>query len=116
MSETEVLHQVRAALMATGRVSLWRNNAGGELVLPERGPRRFVHYGLGLGSPDLVGFLRGPSARFVGFEVKAPGGRLSKQQRLWHAAAHDGGAFVAVVHSPDEALAALDRALSGGVS
>lgn len=117
MTEREVLHAVRAALVGTGCLLLWRNNTGGELV--EGGDastrRRFVHYGLGKGSPDLVGMLR-VNGRFVGFEVKRPGEGPTKDQQLWHAVARKAGAFVAVVHSVDEALDALKRAIAGDVS
>ena len=57
------------------------------------------------GDPDLTGCLRG---RHFEFEVKAPGGRLTRIQSVrleeWRAA----GALVGVVHSPAEALAALE--------
>ena len=56
------------------------------------------------GDPDLTCCYRG---RHFELEVKAPGGRLTRIQEVrleeWRAA----GAVVGVVHSPDEALAAL---------
>jgi hypothetical protein len=109
-TEAPILHAVRAALLSDGRVMLWRNNTGGELVTPERGSRRFIKYGLGRGSADLVGLLR-PSGRFCAFEVKAPKGRVSHEQELWGAAVQRAGGFYAIVRSVDDALAALARAL-----
>ena len=64
MKETPIMHAVRAALTATGRVSIWRNNVGVDTT-------RGVRYGLGVGSPDLVGLLR-PEGRMLGIEVKTP--------------------------------------------
>lgn len=105
MTETDLLHRIREALVETGHVMLFRNNVGFDR-------ERRVKYGLGLGSPDLVGLLR-PSGRLCGFEVKTPIGRVSKEQNLWHAAARSAGGFVAVVRSVDDAMLALHRALSG---
>ena len=48
--------------------------------------------------------------RFVGTEVKAPGGRVSDDQRLWHAAARNHGALIAVCDNVADAVAALERA------
>lgn len=107
MTETEILFAVRSALVGSGLVRLRRNNVGFDR-------ERRVHYGAGLGSPDLLGWLVG-SGRTIGFEVKSPKGRLSKEQRLWIDDARATGPFVAVVRSADEAIAALERAIRGGV-
>lgn len=116
MSETEVLQEVRAALASTGRVLIWRNNTGADLVEAKgRRPARFIRYGLGVGSADLVGLLRG-TARFVAFEVKAPGERLRQEQAWWAEAVRTAGGFYAVVYSVDQALSALDRAFAGEAS
>ena len=110
MSETdEVLAPVRAALVRTGKVLLWRNNTG-----VARYEDAKVVYGLGKGSPDLVGMLRG-SGRLFAIEVKSARGRVSNHQAQWHAVVRSAGGFVAVVRSVDEALEALVRALAGGV-
>ena len=107
MTETDLLFAIRQALVATGHVMLFRNNVGFDR-------ERKVKYGLGLGSPDLVGLLR-PTGRLCGFEVKTPIGRVSKDQKLWHAAARASGGFVAIVRSADEALEALTRARNGAL-
>lgn len=105
MSEAAIQHAIRAAVVRTGRATLWRNSVGFDR-------ERNVKYGLGLGSPDLVGCLF-PSGRLFALEVKTPTGRVSPDQKLWHGAARKLGAFVAVVRSVDEALAALERAHNG---
>lgn len=105
MTETTLMFEIRHALVSTSRVMLWRSNTGFDR-------ERKVHYGLGLGGPDLVGLLVG-SGRFVGFEIKTPTGSLSSNQRAWHAAVRANGGFVAVVRCVDGALEALARAESG---
>lgn len=66
--------------------------------------RNRVTVGLGVGSPDIVGCYQG---RAFGWELKAPGGRLSPEQERWHAAARGRGLRVDVVRSAEEAAAAL---------
>jgi hypothetical protein len=99
MSETQLMTAIRDACLATGRCRLFRNNSG---KLPDRNGR-WITYGLGLGSPDLVGFLV-PSGRFLGLEVKVPGKKPTPEQVAWHRAASEAGALVAVVTSVAEAL------------
>lgn len=101
-SETALMMQIRDALLATGRVLLWRNNTG---RLQDR-TGRWVQYGLGLGSPDLVGILR-PSGQLLAVEVKMPGKKPESHQEAWHRAARDAGAIVIVAHSVEEALGGL---------
>ena len=101
---TVTMGEIHRAIVATGRALLWRNNAG----VATYGAAR-VRYGLGLGSPDLVGVLVG-SGRGFALEVKTGSGRLSPEQRAWHRAWSRAGAYVACVHSADEALAALEIA------
>jgi hypothetical protein len=112
MSESVILHAVRAALLSDGRVMLWRNNTGADTVEAKHTmPRRFIRYGLGKGSADLVGLVRG-SARFVTFEIKSEHGRVSREQQLWGTAVRAAGGFYAVVRSVEEALRALEEACS----
>jgi hypothetical protein len=56
------------------------------------------------GDPDLTGCYRG---RHFEFEVKAPGGRLSRIQEIRLEEWRNAGAIAAVVHNATEALAAL---------
>ena len=69
--------------------------------------RHRVTYGLGVGSPDLVGAIAGT---FVGLELKSDTGRISPEQTQWHAAARARGALVEVVRSVDEAREVIARA------
>ncbi|GHT78535.1 hypothetical protein FACS1894130_05290 [Spirochaetia bacterium] len=52
----------------------WNNPTGAVRVAPDR----WLHFGK-KGSADLLGCL--PGGRFLAVEVKAPGGRLSPEQR-----------------------------------
>lgn len=108
--ETPIMREIRAALLKTGRVQIWRNNCGVATY-----GRAKVPYGLGLGSADLIGILKG-SGRFFAVEVKTPDGELKPDQRSWHASVRASGGFVCVARSVADALAALERAECGGVA
>lgn len=69
--------------------------------------RHRVTYGLGDGSPDLVGHYRG---LFLPWELKSKTGRLRKDQREWHAAELAKGAAPEIIRSVDDGWAALERA------
>lgn len=56
------------------------------------------------GDPDLTGCYRG---RHFELEVKASGGRVSRIQEVRLEEWRKAGAIIAVVHSAEEALAAL---------
>lgn len=68
-------------------------------------------FGLGEGSPDLVGAVDG---RFLCLEVKKPGEKPEAHQARLHAAWRSLQIFVAVVTSPEEAHAAIERCRRGG--
>ena len=57
-------------------------------------------YGLGVGSPDLVGIGRG--GRFVGLELKVDH-IVTPEQLQWHEAARARGAKVEIVRSVEDA-------------
>lgn len=99
----ELTHPIRAAVNVVPGVRVWRNNAGWD-------QRINVLYGLGLGAPDLVGMCDG---RFFSLEVKWPGEKPNPDQLRWHDTARRLGGFVAVVHSVDEAMAAIVRCRAG---
>ena len=113
-SESPIMFAVRAALVRSGHWHGWRNNSG---KLTPSGSRVPISFGLGVGSPDLIGFLTtGPHrGRFTAFEVKSGVGRVSREQKAWIESARNDGAAVFVVRSEAEALDALTRALRGGV-
>ena len=123
-SETELSSAVREALNLQPGVRVRRNNSGRLQDL--RG--RWVAFGQGLGSPDLMGavtmlaaVVRDASpllprriARCFHVEIKLPGKEATTDQLAWHAEARSRGEFVAVVRSVAEALAALERCRRGG--
>lgn len=92
-SESDVLRETLALLETIPRSRWHRNNVG---MMKTRG--RFVRYGLGVGSPDIVGCVNG---RFVGVECKAPGKALEPEQVAW---AREWQAIGAVVVWGDDAL------------
>lgn len=118
------MFDIRPALAS--RILVHRNNVA--LARPMRGqslgpPTR---YGLGVGSPDLVGCVPvhalivpagTPGAvllgRYAGFESKIGSGRPTADQRAWHDVARRFGAFVAVVRSEADAVEALERCRRG---
>lgn len=67
-------------------------------------------FGLGEGTPDLVGSVDG---RFCGWELKVPGKQPKPHQDAVHRAWRAQGVFVAVVHSEDEFEASIARARAG---
>lgn len=111
MKEPQIQDAVRLALGKVNDLVLWRNNVG---VAQHWNGREVetVKYGLANGSADLVGLLA-PSGRWVALEVKAPKGRTTDEQGRWLALVRKMGGFACVVHSVEEALAALDRARTG---
>ncbi len=101
MSETALMLAIREAVCALGH-PCWRNNVG--KLQDARG--RWVTYGLGIGSPDLIGIVR-PTGRMLCIEVKVPGKDPEPHQECWHRAARAAGALVIVAHSVEEAIDGL---------
>lgn len=116
---------VQAAIVsAVGRlpgVRVVRNNVG--TIEDSRGIP--VTFGLGEGSPDLVGVitLGGPESAIrelahlepialaFGIEVKQPGRYATRTQRGWHHVARRRGMPVGVARSPDDAVAFVTELL-----
>jgi hypothetical protein len=103
---------------------MWRNSAA---VVRSGG--RFYKGGLGNGSADLVGLLQirframigelpAPITLglFVALEVKMPSEKPTPDQAGWLACVQDAGGFACVVHSVEEAVAAIARARAGAAS
>lgn len=109
MRESTISSLIRKAIARDGRALVTRNNVG--VLRDERGVP--VRYGLGIGSPDLVGLLTATGRVFC-LEVKQPGKKATTHQLAWARACRARGGFCATVHSAEEAMAALDRALKGG--
>ena len=99
-SEGDVKHAIRVALGKLGWVSIYNNPVG--VGFTKDGDR--ITYGLSVGSPDLVGFIRG-SGKFLGIEVKTTSGRASDDQKKWLKYASESGCVVGICRSPEEALA-----------
>jgi hypothetical protein len=107
--ESKIQNEIELALGALPGVLLLRNNCG-VATFPDRAGRpRKVRYGLGEGSPDLV-LILAPGGNVVALEVKRPGERPEPAQERCHAAWRTFGAHVEVVHSVEEARAALENA------
>lgn len=100
MSENDIKHSIRVALGKLGWVSIYNNPVG--VGFTKDGDR--ITYGLSVGSPDLVGFIRG-SGKFLGVEVKTKSGRVSDDQRKWLDYATASGCIVGVARSPEDAIA-----------
>ena len=111
--ESEVQRQIEAAIGAEPDFLLLRNSVGLAAHFDDKSGKTWrVPYGLGTGSPDLVGMLRvGPClSAWVAIEVKCPGEEAEPHQAVVHDQWRAFGALVYVVHSPDEARMALATA------
>ncbi len=134
VSEAEVEREVLLATAKVPGLTLLRNEVGFghphvikhllQAALKPWGPecvatalsvlqRNTITWGLGEGSPDLVG-AAGPGRRGGGLELKRPvGGVVSPAQQRFHSAMRARGLFVAVVCSGAEAEAAVARWAAG---
>ena len=109
--ETDLLSALVSLLNASGRCQVWKNKTGA-LRATGRGGRSYpMRFGLGVGGAELVGLLR--HGRFFSLEPQALP-KQSDKQRAWQAVVEAHGGFYAVVRSIPEALAALERAETGG--
>lgn len=100
-AETALTRNIRLAVNRTGRARIVRNNVGVDST-------RGVRYGLGNGSPDLCGALRGGRAFCI--EVKTRTGRLRPEQEAWWRSARQWGVLGGVARSVEEALTLLTEA------
>jgi len=113
MSEGEILDAIRVALNQRTGVIVFRNNVGVANHWNQKTERvEVVRYGLAVGSSDLIGIVGG---RFMALEVKTPKGRVTPEQALFQRLVRSMGGFACVVRSVEEAEAAVERALAGGV-
>ena len=109
--ESEVQRRILAEIGAEPDFCVFRNHVGVAKFYDDEGKMRVQHFGLLRGSPDLVGMLRvGHIAAWVALEIKCPGEDAEPHQAVVHDQWRAFGALVYVVHSPDEARAALDDA------
>lgn len=113
MRESDIQNAVRSALNRDGRVRLLRNSVGVHVcVCKQCGFRdKFaIRFGMGVGSPDLLGIIRG--GRVFGQEVKVPGRGLDPEQEAWWAAARKWGVLGGVTHSVEESRIHLEQAIA----
>jgi hypothetical protein len=114
----ELTRPIEAALNAMPGVRVVRNNVG----TLEWAPGKRLTYGLGLGSADLVGICRVAVTRddawwhigrVFALEIKRPGQKLRPDQEKWSRVVRSLGGFCCVVHSVEEAIAAVARCRAG---
>ena len=106
--ESEIQRQILAAIGSEWDYLVLKNSVGVAQHYAADGKSWKVPYGLGVGSPDLVGILA-PLGRWLCFEVKCPGEEATKEQEIVHSIWRGFGAFVFVVHSVEETRAALKQ-------
>lgn len=104
MKEGNIMREIQNELSRSGRCVLTRNSCGFD-------PANNVTYGLGVGSPDLVGVLI-PSGVAFCIEVKTPKGRASKEQIAWWRAWGKRGVRGGFANSVAQAMALLNEATS----
>src|SRR5882672_4792967 len=120
-TETALTREIMVALNRLPGVRVFRNNTG---ALPDR-TGRIVYYGLGTGSPDLVGWKVMSLAKavggvavwydqavFLGIEVKVPGKmkahpEILENQDTWRDMIQNAGGLYFRVTSVGDAIAAL---------
>jgi hypothetical protein len=100
MSETALSKSIRKGLAAIGVWTI-RVQSGVIEAIPYKGKRRFIHCAEP-GTPDIF-----CPTLSLWLEVKTPKGRLTPEQKKWHARAQREGIRVAVVHSLAEAIEAV---------
>lgn len=113
--EKQVQREIEAEIGAEPDLLLIKNSNGVAKYYGDDGKQYVVPYGLGTGSPDLVGILRVAVAGLVVgvwfcLEVKPAEGELEPEQDKCHAIWRSFGAFVETARSGREARAALERA------
>jgi len=117
--ESNIVREILETLGAEADLVLFRNSVGrAPMVDMNSGKAYHITFGLGVGSPDIVGILRKEvNGKTVGawfcLEVKRPGAGPSAEQQNCAKVWRWFGAFVETVHSAAEARDALARAREG---
>lgn len=86
LTEKEITQQIRQVLKLC-RIKHWKAWGG---PMSEKG------------IPDIIGIL--PGGRFLGIEIKRPGGRVSPEQAKWIQNINDSGGIAFVAYSVDEVV------------
>lgn len=111
MTESQLLRQIQLDL-STGHDRLWRNNVG--RLMDVRGT--YVHYGLCVGSGDLIGLhsivitdrmVGRRIAVFASVEGKSEHGRATKEQLAWIHTINSLGGLAGIARTVDEARGIL---------
>lgn len=110
MTEAQILRAILKRLGTEPDLRIFRNTVG----FTKEGSRS-IAYGLGKGSPDLVGILA-PHGRWFALEVKSATGTLRKEQRVWLGMIRALGGHAAVVRSVEDAVYELNVARISGNS
>ncbi len=98
--ERRIMAEILKACGSLPGVILWRNTVGYD-------KERKIHYGLCVGSADLVGLVDG---QFIGLEVKSATGSPTPEQQDWIAAVNAFGGTAAIVRSAAAAMAVIEDA------
>jgi len=100
LKETEILQLVRLAASKMGATT-FRNNTG----MLKNKDGAYVRYGLCEGSSDLIGWTS--EGKFLALEIKRPNKHATPEQERFLKAVCKAGGIGAVVHSEEEAIAAI---------
>jgi hypothetical protein len=98
MKESVVQAQITQYLLLKG-IFHYRNNSGGF----RDGNNHFYRFGA-VGSPDIICVVEG---RFIGVEVKAPGGKQSDNQISFQKRLEGAGGKYLLAHSLEDVIAGL---------
>lgn len=96
MSETDLVSAILEALRLEPGVVAWRNNVGAM-----RSATRYIRFGLGTGSADIIGIVR--PGKFLALECKTEKGKASLDQATWRYVVEDHGGIYGLVRSVAEA-------------
>ena len=112
-SETNTSTKIRL-LASSENARLFRNQVGTYKLADGR----ILSSGFGVGSPDLIGWKKTvitsemvgrTVAVFVGIEVKAEGGKLTRKQEYWLNAIRKAGGIAGVANSDIQAKEILNH-------
>ena len=96
LSEHQIQNQIIDYLRTIG-FFVWRNNSG-RIFTESKGKKRMIVMGQA-GLPDLFAIKKG---KFIGLEVKRPGGKVTDLQFRMLKELQDHGASTAVVRSVEQ--------------
>lgn len=102
-----IVNEIRKRLGREQDFTLWENS---KVQIVKGEPRAMP--GLTTGASDLLGILA-PHGRLVALEVKTGKAVATEEQRMFMDLVRSRGGFACIVHTPEEAVAALFRARDG---